>query len=233
MIGIPTSLVLNHASPNRRVLHGIALIILASTTGCTPHGGNDPSAAPLVAPSVDPESTTFTCPGVPDSSLHAMLEEPSLSPVYDIRDGGARYLTCSIYQNINGESTPTGAVQFGREIPGRSPWDLPVVYYTDRVVGEFSVPGVPEATGEVRMTESGGGGAAIECGDAFVVASLDPNKKMIGDMRSNLINLVTSMAPWVCNGEPIPDIDVPLATRNPSPSPTTETPEALPEEQDG
>lgn len=163
-----------------------------------------------------------------------MLKEPSLSPVYDIRDGGARYLTCSIYQNTNGYArNPTGLVQFGREIPGRSPWNLPLVYYTDRVVGEFSVPGVPEATGEVRMTESGGGGAAIECGDAFAVASVHPDKEMVGDMRSNLINLVTSMAPWVCNGEPIPDIDVPLATRNPSPSPTTETPEALPEEQDG
>ena len=62
-----------------RVVAVMAVVGLVAA-GCAVRGA-DPALTPIAAPaSVDPATTAFTCPGVPDSSVKAVLGEVSLSP---------------------------------------------------------------------------------------------------------------------------------------------------------
>jgi len=103
--------------------------------------------------------------------------------------------------------------------------------YGDESNESFTVEGVPDASGEVHIDKDSGM-AIIICGDAFIDISLNPRADLNGNLKGNLINLATSMTPWVCNGEPIPGLDIPLSPAKPRPEATTDipTPQPAPEE---
>ena len=66
---------------------------------------------------MDPEAESFSCPGVPDSSVQAVTGEVTFIPmVYWEKDDALRYLTCS----GTVESTPSVLfkAEFGRQSPG-------------------------------------------------------------------------------------------------------------------
>ena len=176
-------------------------------------------ATAVAAASVDPEAESFSCPGVPDSSVQAVTGEVTFIPmVYWEKDDALRYLTCS----GTVESTPSVLfkAEFGRQSPG-NPAGSKSYIYGDGSNESFTVEGVPDANGEVHIDKDSGL-AIIVCGDAYINVFLDPYGALNGDLRGNLINLATSMTPWACNGEPIPDLDVPLSPAKPSPEPTTD-----------
>jgi hypothetical protein len=100
---------------------------------------------------------------------------------------------------------------------------------------------VPEAVGEIHIDGSVGL-AIITCGDAFVnvSVSLNPHNTPDGNLKGNLINIAISMTPWVCNGEVIPGLGVPLsparpdtATIAPATASASETPTPQPAPEDG
>ena len=60
------------------------------------------------------------------------------------------------------------------------------------------------------------------------------------NLKGNLINIATSMTPWVCNGEVIPGLGVPLSPARPdtattanTTAPAAETPTPQPTPEDG
>ncbi|CAM2762525.1 hypothetical protein ACSL103130_01705 [Actinomyces slackii] len=67
----------------------------------------------------------------------------------------------------------------------------------------FSVPGV-EGEGTVDTAKEGGGVAVFQCDGHYVLVSIYPRQEVQGDLKSNMVNLATSMTPWVCGGETIP-----------------------------
>ena len=60
-------------------------------------GGADAALTPIAAPaSVDPATATFTCPGVPEASVQAIIGYVILFPdtSTDPQDGSIRHLEC-------------------------------------------------------------------------------------------------------------------------------------------
>ena len=80
--------------------------------GCAVRGA-DPALTPIAAPaSVDPVTTAFTCPGVPDSSVEAVLGEVSLSPTIwrNDEDGTVKSLECEDMNYGLSEGIGSGSV---------------------------------------------------------------------------------------------------------------------------
>lgn len=193
----------------------------------------EPAApATAVAPaSVDPEAESFSCPGVPDSSVRAVAGEAAFTPSGGReKDGAIRYLKCYGDRGRSGESYLFKS-EFGRQVPGSPAGSRSYLYGGNE---RFTVDGVPDAVGEIHIDGSVGL-AIIMCGDAFVNVSFDPYLIPDGDLKGNLINIAISMTPWVCNGEVIPGLGVPLSparsdTATTAPAAETPTPQPTPED---
>lgn len=200
----------------------------------------EPAApATAVAPaSVDPEAESFSCPGVPDSSVRAVAGEAAFTPSGGReKDGAIRYLKCYGDRGRSGESYLFKS-EFGRQVPGSPAGSRSYLYGGNE---RFTVDGVPDAVGEIHIDGSVGL-AIIMCGDAFVnvSVSLNPHNTPDGNLKGNLINIATSMTPWVCNGEVIPGLGVPLSPARPdtattatTTAPAAETPTPQPTPEDG
>ena len=186
------------------------------------------SATAVAAASVDPEVESFSCPGVPDSSVRAVAGEVVFAPSWGReKDGAIRHLMCYGDSGRSGESYLFKS-EFGRQVPGNPAGGMSNLY-GDESNEPFTVEGVPDASGEVHIDKDSGI-AIIICGDAFIDVSLDPYTARNGDLKGNVINLATSMTPWVCNGEVIPGLDIPLSPAKPRPETTTPTPQPTPDE---
>ena len=205
----------------------VVLVLVGVLLGGCGLPWSEPAApATAVAPaSVDPEGESFTCPGVPDGSVQAVTGEATFIPmVYWEKDDALRYLTC----HASREHRFLFSSEFGRQVPGNPAGGMSNLY-GDESNEPFTVEGVPDASGEVHIDKDSGI-AIIICGDAFIDVSLDPYTARNGDLKGNVINLATSMTPWVCNGEVIPGLDIPLSPAKPRPETTTPTPQPTPDE---
>ena len=168
-----TDLTPRHGGVRRRTAAGAATMAVAvALTGCAvPAEG--PRLVPIAAApaSVDPATATFTCPGVPEASVQAIIGYVILFPdtSTDPQDGSIRHLECrgKMYTD-NAWGTLVFYSQFGRELHGYHPWQLSRLPHGRRSEA-FDVPGVEGATGEFRIPdEEGGPSALITCGDSFV-----------------------------------------------------------------
>ena len=202
-----------------RVVAVMAVVGLVAA-GCAVRGA-DPALTPIAAPaSVDPVTTAFTCPGVPDSSVEAVLGEVSLSPTIwrNDEDGTVKSLECEGLVPASGGFSRLFSARFGRNVPGRRPWEF-VRIPQDRFSQTFDVPGVEGATGTV--SEPGPGtGTLITCGDSFILVSLSGRAHINSDVKANAANLAISLTPWACNSRPIPGLGVPLGSAPPENTPT-------------
>lgn len=215
-----------HGGVRWRTAAGAATMAVAvALTGCAvPAEG--PRLVPIAAApaSVDPATATFTCPGVPEASVQAIIGYVLLFPdtSTDPQDGSIRHLECrgKIYTDNAWTGTLVFYSQFGRELHGYHPWQLSRLPH-GRSSEAFDVPGVEGATGEFRIPdEEGGPSALITCGDSFVLLAFSNQTPLNGDVKAGIINLAVSMTPWACNGRPIPGRDVPLAPAPPESTPT-------------
>ena len=197
----------------------VVLAVAALIGGCKSPWSSEPAgpATAVAAASVDPEAESFTCPGVPDSSVQAVTGEVTFIPSGGReKDGTVRYLACNANRSNGGFQFTS---EFGRQSPD-NPAGSKSYMYGDGSNEPFTVEGVPDANGEVHIDKDSGL-AIIVCGDAYINVFL-----------GNLINLATSMTPWACNGEPIPDLDVPLSPAKPRPEPTTDAEDPTPAPED-
>ena len=198
----------------------VVLAVAALIGGCKSPWSSEPAgpATAVAAASVDPETESFSCPGVPDTSVQAVTGKVTFSAIGGReQDEEIRYLTCRGEK----EDSYLFKSEFGRQTPD-SPAGSRSYLYGDESNEHFTVASVPNASGEVHIDRTFGL-AIIVCGDAFVNVSLNTHAIPNGDLRGNLINLATSMTPWACHGEPIPGLGVPLSPAKPSPEPTTDT----------
>lgn len=216
----------------------VSLVLVAVLLGGCRLPWSEPAApaTAVAAASVDPEAESFSCPGVPDSSVRAVAGEVAFTPSGGReKDGAIRYLMCYGKGGESGDSFLFES-EFGRQVPG-SPAGRNSPIYGLRGREPFVVDGVPDAVGELHISKDSGL-AIITCGDAFVNVSLNPRNIPDGDLKGNLINIATSMTPWVCNGEVIPRLGVPLSPARPdttttAPAPAVETPTPQPTPEDG
>ena len=195
-----TDLTPRHGGVRWRSAAGAAAMAVAvALTGCTvPAEG--PRLVPIAAApaSVDPATATFTCPGVPEASVQAIIGYVLLFPdtSTDPQDGSIRHLECrgKMYTD-NARGALVFYSQFGRELHGYHPWQLSRLPHGRRSEA-FDVPGVEGATGEFRIPdEEGGPSALITCGDSFVLLAFSNQTPLNGDVKAGIINLAVSMTP--------------------------------------
>ena len=97
----------------------VGLVVVLA--GCAVRGA-DPALTPIAAApaSVDPATTAFTCPGVPDASVKAVLGEVSLPPTIwkNDEDGTVRNLDCEGLAPTGGGFSRLFSARFGRNVPG-------------------------------------------------------------------------------------------------------------------
>lgn len=211
----------------------LSLAVAASVllTGCGPlrPGATTATATAAAPPSVDPSTSDFTCPGLPDTSVKAVFSNISLRPT-TIRetDGSVRYLECR-GRTGKGEGEPAFYSQLAR--------NTPVLDHSRDYRGpgseSFTVPGIEGATGDIRITPgSQGASSLITCGDAFILVRISPTPpSMRGDLKENVRNLALSMTPWACNGETIPGLGMPLSPAAPAKPSTEQAPETLQDQE--
>ena len=209
----------------------VAASVLLTGCGFLRPGAATATATAAAPPSVDPATTDFTCPGLPDTSVKAVFSSISLSPT-TIRetDGSVRQLDCWGNEG-NGDGTTLFFSEFGRETPNHNS------HAANRGPGSesFTVPGIEGATGDIRMMSDGQGGSSlITCGDAFILVRMYSHRApMRGDLKENVKNLALSMTPWACNGETIPGLGMPLSPAAPTDqAPTDSQPSETPQEQE-
>lgn len=209
----------------------VAASVLLTGCGFLRPGAATATATAAAPPSVDPATTAFTCPGLPDTSVKAVFSSISLSPT-TIRetDGSVRQLDCWGNEG-NGDGTTLFFSEFGRETPNHNS------HAANRGPGSesFTVPGIEGATGDIRMMSDGQGGSSlITCGDAFILVRMYSHRApMRGDLKENVKNLALSMTPWACNGETIPGLGMPLSPAAPTnQAPTDSQPPETPQEQE-
>lgn len=218
----------------------VAIVAVAvAACGRLPFGdGPSPSAAATaVVPTTAPADDTYTCAGLPDSSLRAML-----GPDVDIdprdRPVGVPEASCMIL-------TPSPP-----DLP--FPWSPTLVVYTafittyhldpwdngDTAGGDtvttFSFPGVQGSgtakvdTGKTRQ-EPLYATTIFVCDDRYLMLAIHDMRVVAGDTRQNLINLTQSALPWLCQGEPIPGLDGrTMDDYRPAEATTTPTPTTSP-----
>lgn len=167
-----------------------------------------PQSSPMTLPaSVDTLNETFSCPGVPDSSVDQMIDgEVEFRKNIRYQDNWIiRRLECDVREKDKSTRSYAVLAVFG-EIPDPHwrPIDE-VGAYRGSQEEPFSVEGV-EGEGIITLTDNGGGAASFTCGDYYVVTSVFVGHDIVGDVRTNLINLATSMTPWVCQDQPIPGL---------------------------
>lgn len=217
----------------------VVAIVAVAACGRLPFGdGPSPSAAATaVVPTTAPADDTYTCAGLPDSSLRAML-----GPDVDIdprdRPVGVPEASCMIL-------TPSPP-----DLP--FPWSPTLVVYTafittyhldpwdngDTAGGDtvttFSFPGVQGSgtakvdTGKTRQ-EPLYATTIFVCDDRYLMLAIHDMRVVAGDTRQNLINLTQSALPWLCQGEPIPGLDGrTMDDYRPAEATTTPTPTTSP-----
>ena len=185
----------------------ICILLCACSASRNVDGLGSAETGHSVPKSISPGGTTFTCPGVPDSSVRSMFESPRFTRNYI----GDNHSVSRVYCSVNGPGTGPAGLEttFGKWVVGLDPWG-DSRYYEGETVEHFHND---SGAGEIRYSEEQGGGAAmLTCsgGQYYVMVSVYPRSSMKGDLKNNLINLAQSMTPWVCDGQNIPGLSVPL-----------------------
>ena len=207
----------------------VTTVLCAWLTACSGLPGlSDPTPTPtaaVVAPTASLDGQ-FTCPGVPDDAVIAMFgPSASISPGYSTRAGYLSQLFCTVIVPRNPDITSrTGralTTRWGQLDEGINPW---ADAYDAPIEDTFTVEGIG-GTGTVYTSTEGGGAASFTCEDDYhyVTVSVYPGTGMRGDLKANLINLTTSMTPWVCQGHTAPGLPAPIGQAqwpHPTPTPT-------------
>lgn len=188
--------------PLRTATAGLLTVTFVLTTSSCGFLAGNPEPVPTY---INTSTETFTCPGVPDSSVDQMINGEIEIQKSSSHQGHwlTGRLECRAYEK--GKITGSYAVLavFGKiPEPDWEPLDK-VHAYRGSKEEPFTVVGV-EGEGIITLTNNGGGAASFTCGDHYVVTSVFVGHDIVGDVRTNLINLATSMTPWVCQGQPIP-----------------------------
>lgn len=217
-----------HISLHRIAVSTLATALAITTSSCSFLSEN-PEPAPTPAPaSINADAENFTCAGVPDSSVDLMIngEVKFKETPYYQDNWSIRRLECDAREKDKSTGSYAVLVVFGRiQRPSWKPLDE-VGAYRGSKEEPFRVEGV-EGEGIITLTDNGGGAASFTCGDHYVVTSIAVGHDIVGDVRTNLINLATSMTPWVCQDQPIPGLPgntpttlTDLTTTPNSPTPT-------------
>ncbi|WP_237564312.1 hypothetical protein [Actinomyces sp. 432] len=205
--------------------------------GCSLIPGSNqasPSAAPATAvvPTTAPtgEDEKYTCPGIPNTALHAMF-----GPNITITASDKNITTASECRAYHpGRDRMVFYSAFWYIYDERGPWDHGSLAWGPEV-SSFTFEGI-DGEGEARTSSPGAetdyGSTAFTCGDHYLALRIDHASVMAGDMRENLIALTQSALPWLCQNQPIPGLDKTMeqarpyyAYPTPLPSPTpTSTP---------
>ncbi|WP_240038299.1 hypothetical protein [Actinomyces procaprae] len=234
---IPTNSQHRRLPADRTTLTTLTALTAAclALAGCTITPGNtqaSPSAAPATAvvPTTAPtdKDAKYTCPGIPDTALHAMF-----GPNITIRASDKNRTTapeCRV--DVPGQDSSVFYSEFWYIYDDRDPW-----YFlaSGREESTFTFDGI-DGEGEAHTSSPGAeydyGSTVFTCGDHYLAMSIDNASAMAGDMRENLIALTQSALPWLCQNQPIPGLDKTMeqarpyyAYPTPLPSPTpTNTP---------
>lgn len=205
----------------------VAIVAVAvAACGRLPFGdGPSPSAAATaVVPTTAPADDTYTCAGLPDSSLRAMLG-PNISISTRDRPGGVPEASCRASTLVVYTAFTT------TRFP--NPWDNRDTAGGDTVT-TFSFPGVQGSgtakvdTGKTRQ-EPLYATTVFVCDDRYLMLAIHDMRVVAGDTRQNLINLTQSALPWLCQGEPIPGLDGrTMDDYRPAEATTTPTPTTSP-----
>ena len=94
----------------------VVLAVAALIGGCKSPWSSEPAgpATAVAAASVDPETESFSCPGVPDTSVQAVTGKVTFSAIGGReQDGEIRYLTCRGEK----EDSYLFKSEFGRQTP--------------------------------------------------------------------------------------------------------------------
>ena len=178
----------------------------------------------VVVPTTAPADDTYTCAGLPDSSLRAMLGpdvdiDPRDRPV-GVPEASCRASTLVVYTAFTTTRFP-------------NPWDNRDTAGGDTVT-TFSFPGVQGSgtakvdTGKTRQ-EPLYATTIFVCDDRYLMLAIHDMRVVAGDTRQNLINLTQSALPWLCQGEPIPGLDGrTMDDYRPAEATTTPTPTTSP-----
>ncbi|WP_247595425.1 hypothetical protein, partial [Actinomyces procaprae] len=193
-----------------------------------------PSAPPATAvvPTTAPtdKDAKYTCPGIPDTALHAMF-----GPNITITTFANSLITGSECRVKHPEQNSTVFYsKFWYIYDDRQPSDEPLLAWGPEV-SSFTFAGV-EGQGEAHTsspgTETDYGNTIFTCGDHYLALRIDNASAMAGDMRENLIALTQSALPWLCQNQTIPGLDKTMEqarpyyaypTPLPSPTPTNTT----------
>ena len=213
----------------RAIDAGILVIALALTMGsCAVPSRTSRPESTSVPTSVNTDAETFSCPGVPDSSVDRMIDGETTfrGDISYYGDWIVRRFDCRAYESGRTQRSYAVLAVFGQiPRPGWRPLDK-VGAYRGSKEEPFTVEGV-EGEGIATVTDNGGGAVSFTCGEYYVVTSVHVGHDTVGDVRTNLINLAASMTPWVCQGEPIPGLPgntpttlTDLVTTSNSPTPT-------------
>ena len=111
---------------------------------------------------------------------------------------------------------------YGKNLKGKDVHELSSAYRASQPSITFSVAGVVGAKGEVFLGDEGRG-ALITYGNSFILASFYPWQELGDNLDVNLRNLALSMVPWVCQGEPVPDLGADLTPAFPDGTATAST----------
>lgn len=200
--------------------------------GCSLIPGNSqasPSAAPATAvvPTTAPtgEGEKYTCPGIPDTALHAMF-----GPNITIRASDKNTTTATECRvDAPGQDSSVFYSTFWYIYNDRQPSDEPLLAW-GLEVSTFTFDGV-EGQGKARTSSPGAkydyGNTIYTCGDHYLAMIINHASVMAGDMRENLIALTQSALPWLCQDQPVPGLGKTMeqarpyyAYPTPLPSPT-------------
>ena len=207
---------------NRIVVLFCAVSFVVVSEGCASGGEKEKnlsSTQAVVSPSVAVSGTDFTCPGVADEAVEAMFGgQIKYHPDTVIEKGVLTKVTCyvdvdNVSEGYSGVGLRVNSTHY-RE--GIDPW---WGGYQGGYEGVFSIPG-DSGFGELQLASEGGGTVLYNCGDRYhyIMVSVMPRSGMKGNLKANLINLTSSMVPWMCQGHPIPGLGAPMDAAPPNPT---------------
>ena len=220
----------NQIRPLVAVAAAVTALALGACAGSWRAGGASPSPTAVVPASAAADDT-YTCAGIPDSSIQALLG-PDLRVRPRYRATAVADATCWI------EAAGSG----GRLVVYTdfiTPDDQNLWFGHDAATGDttstFSFPGT-EGTGEAKVDTGVTrdpplyASTLFICGDHYLLLSVDDMRELHSDIRTDLVNLTQSALPWLCQGRPIPGLGKTIdelrpdntVTPTPSHPPTTQ-----------
>ena len=218
----------NQIRPLAAVTAAVTVLALGACAGSWRAGGASPSPTAVVPTSAAADDT-YTCAGIPDSSIQAMLG-PDLSFWTQYRATAVAEATCWI-QAAGSKGRLAVYTDF------ITPDDQNLWFGHDAATGDttsaFSFPGT-EGTGEAKVDTGVTrdpplyASTLFICGDHYLLLSVNDMRELHSDIRTDLVNLTQSALPWLCQDQPIPGLDQTMEQARPPWATTAPTEQATP-----